>query len=332
MLEAAAEPAGSWPRYYESLELFSPARYSALPGRPMPGDPERYPTRDELAAYLRDYADWLGADIRTRQRVTRVSVLGEHDFEVETEEGLLLRAPYVIAATGGFGRPHRPVLPGEATYRGAVVHTSEYRRPDAYAGSRVVVVGGGNSAVQVADELARVARTTLATRSPVRWQAQRPLGRDMHWWMDRTGLDAVPIGRLWLRLDGNPVVDDGRYRAALAAGVYDQRPMFTRFTADGVHWADGRTEPVDAVILATGYRPSLDFLAGTPALDEQGRAAPSRRRVDDRPRTGLRRARVPAQLPLRHGPRGRARRAPRPPAAVGPAGKMATALMELLPG
>ncbi len=162
----------------------------------------------------------------------RVSVLGEHDLEVETEEGLLLRAPYVIAASGGFGRPHRPVLPGEATYRGAVVHTSEYRRPDAYAGSRVVVVGGGNSAVQVADELARVARTTLATRSPVQWQAQRPIGRDMHWWMDRTGLDAAPIGRLWLRLDGNPVVDEGRYRAAHGSRVGpDARRVLRRLSA-----------------------------------------------------------------------------------------------------
>ena len=270
VLEAAAEPAGSWPHYYESLELFSPARYSALPGRPLPGDPERYPTRDELAAYLRDYAAWLGADLRTRERVRRVSVLGDRDFEVETESGLLLRAPYVIAATGGFGRPHRPELPGGDAFRGSVAHTSEYRRPDGYAGRRVIVVGGGNSAVQVADELARVARVSLATRSPVKWQAQRPLGRDMHWWFDRSGLDAVPIGRLWLRLDGNPVVDDGRYRAALAAGVYDRRPMFTRFTADGVQWADGSAEPVDAVILATGYRPSLDFLAGTPALGEHG--------------------------------------------------------------
>jgi putative flavoprotein involved in K+ transport len=270
VLEAAAEPSGSWPRYYESLKLFSPARYSALPGRPMPGDPERYPTRDELAAYLRDYADWLGADIRTGQRVTRVTALGDDHFEIETETGLLLQAPYVIAATGGFGRPHRPALPGEELFRGSVMHTSEYRRPNGYAGRRVVVVGGGNSAVQVADELARVARVTLATRSPVKWQSQRPLGRDMHWWFDRSGLDSVPVGRLWLRLDGNPVVDDGRYRAALAAGVYDQRPMFARYTADGVEWADGRSEPVDAVILATGYRPSLDFLAGTPALDDDG--------------------------------------------------------------
>jgi putative flavoprotein involved in K+ transport len=271
VLEAGPEPTGSWPSYYESLELFSPARYSALPGRPMPGDPERYPTRDELAAYLRDYAAWLGADIRTGQRVTHVRVLGKRDFEVETATGLLVRAPYVIAATGGFGRPHRPQLEGAEDYGGSVMHTSEYRRPDRHAGQRVVVVGGGNSAVQVADELARIAHVSLASRSPVKWQPQRPLGRDMHWWFHRTGLDALPIGRLWLRLGGNPVVDDGRYRAALDTGLYDRRPMFDRFTPDGVQWTDGRREPVDAVILATGYRPSLDFLAATPALDDLGR-------------------------------------------------------------
>ena len=72
VLEAGPGPTGSWPRYYDSLTLFSPARYSSLPGRPMPGDLERYPTRDEVASYLRDYADWLDADIRTGQRVERV--------------------------------------------------------------------------------------------------------------------------------------------------------------------------------------------------------------------------------------------------------------------
>jgi putative flavoprotein involved in K+ transport len=270
VLEAGAEPTGSWPRYYDSLALFSPARYSSLPERAMPGDPERYPTRDEVAAYLRDYADWLGADIRAAQRVTRVAVLDEHAFEVETEAGLLLHAPYVIAATGGFGRPHRPRLPGEETYRGTLLHASEYRRPAGFAGRCVVVVGGGNSAVQIAHELATVARVTLATRSPLKWQAQRPLGRDMHWWFDRTGLDGAPLGRLWLRLDGNPVVDDGRYRAALASGAYDHRAMFTRLVADGVAWPDGSIEPVDAVLLATGYRPDLRYLAGTAALDATG--------------------------------------------------------------
>ena len=270
VLEASGEPTGSWPRYYESLALFSPARYSSLPERPLPGDPERYPTGAELGAYLRDYADWLGADIRTGQRVTRVAVLDDRSFEIETAAGLLLRAPYAIAASGSFGLPHRPRLPGEETFRGTLVHASEYRRPAELAGRRVVVVGGGNSAVQIAHELAGVAHVTLATRSPVKWQAQRPLGRDMHWWFDRSGLDAAPIGRLWFRLDGNPVVDDGRYRAALAAGAYDHRPMFTRLVADGVAWPDGSTEPVDAVLLATGYRPDLAYLAGTAALDATG--------------------------------------------------------------
>ena len=270
VLEASAEPTGSWPRYYESLALFSPAHYSSLPERPLPGDPERYPTGAELGAYLRDYADWLGADIRTGQRVTRVAVLDDQSFEIETDAGLLPHAPYLIAASGSFGRPYRPLLPGQETYRGTLLHAAEYRRPAELAGRRVVVVGAGNSAVQIAHELATVARVTLATRSPLSWQAQRPLGRDMHWWMDRTGLDGAPIGRLWFRLDGNPVVDDGRYRGALAAGAYDHKAMFTRLLADGVEWPDGSTEPVDAVLLATGYRPDLGYLAGTAALDATG--------------------------------------------------------------
>ena len=191
-------------------------------------------------------------------------------FAVETEAGLLLHAPYVIAATGGFGRPHRPRLPGEERYRGTLLHASEYRRPAGFAGRRVVVVGGGNSAVQIAHELATVARVSLATRSPLKWQAQRPLGRDMHWWFDRSGLDSAPIGRLWLRLDGNPVVDDGPYRAALASGAYDHRAMFKRLVADGVEWPDGSIERVDAVLLATGYRPDLRSLHGTAALDATG--------------------------------------------------------------
>jgi putative flavoprotein involved in K+ transport len=202
--------------------------------------------------------------------VTRVTVLDDHGFEVETEAGLVLQAPYVVAASGSFGRPHRPQLPGEESYRGMLLHASDYRRPADFAGRRVVVVGGGNSAVQIAHELADVARVTLATRSRLKWQAQRPLGRDMHWWFDRTGLDYAPIGRLWFRLDGNPVVDDGRYRAALAAGAYDHRAMFDRLVDDGVAWPDGSTEQVDAVLLATGYRPDLDYLAGTGALDATG--------------------------------------------------------------
>ena len=270
VLEAGAEPTGSWPRYYESLELFSPARYSALPGRPMPGDPERYPTRDELAAYLRDYAGRLGADIRTGQSVTQVAVLGDHDFQIETAAGVVLRAPYVIAATGGFGRPHRPRLPGEEAYRGTIVHTSDYRRPDGYAGLRVVVVGGGNSAVQIADELARVARVTLATRSP-REVAGAAAARSRHalvvrpqWARRRADRAVVAAARRQPGGRRRPLPRRARRRRVRPPA--DVHALRRRRGAVGgrPHRARRRGDPRDRLPA------DLGFLAGSPALGADG--------------------------------------------------------------
>ncbi|GHG12498.1 hypothetical protein GCM10017667_52430 [Streptomyces filamentosus] len=199
VLEASDRAAGSWPRYYDSLTLFSPARYSSLPGMPFPGaDRDRYPHRDEVVAYLTAYADRLDAEIRTNCRVTAVRRAGEA-FEVELEGGGRLSGRAVVAASGTFGRPHRPALPGLEGYAGQVLHAADYRSPAPFTGRRVVVVGAGNSAVQIAAELAAAARVTLATRALVKFAAQRILGRDLHFWTARTGLDAAPLGRLLAR-------------------------------------------------------------------------------------------------------------------------------------
>ncbi|MFD7917533.1 hypothetical protein ACFV30_43885 [Streptomyces sp. NPDC059752] len=148
---------------------------------------------------------------------------------------------------------------------------ADYRGPAPFAGQRVVVVGAGNSAVQIAAELALESRTSLATRAPVKFARQHLLGKDLHFWLTRTGLDTAPLGRLLKTPPAPPVLDDGRYRAALTAGAPDRRPMFTRLTNDRVTWADGTTERLDALILATGYRPHLPYLAGLDgALDPAG--------------------------------------------------------------
>jgi len=265
LLTASSEPVGSWPDYYDSLTLFSPARYSELPGRSFGGDRDRYPSRDEMVGYLRDYAAGLDADIRCGERVERVTA-DDDGLLVESATGLRVRSPLVIAATGSFDSPHRPAPRGLEGFSGTVSHASEYRTPGDYAGRRVVVVGGGNTAVQIAAELATVARVTLTTRSPLKFSPQRPLGRDLHWWLSRSRLDSAPIGR-WLRGRTTPVLDDGRYRAAIAAGRPDHRPMFTRLDGQDVIWSDDQREPIDTVILATGYRPHLPYLAGTGALD-----------------------------------------------------------------
>ncbi|HEY5858129.1 MAG TPA: NAD(P)-binding domain-containing protein [Aldersonia sp.] len=269
VIEAGDEPVGSWPHYYDSLTLFSPARYSGLPGMPFPGDPQRYPRRDEVVDYLRRYATTLAADIHLCTRVTAVT----HEdgvFTAHTTTGTVT-ARRMIAATGGFGSPHLPTLRGQESFTGKVVHASSYRSPAEFAGQSVIVVGAGNSAVQIAAELADVAQVSLASRRPVKFMPQRPLGRDMHFWFTVTGLDAAPIGHLLKTAPTPPVFDTGRYKAALRAGKPTVQPMFTALHGSEAVWPDGTRTRVDTVLLATGYTPHLPYLAGLGALTDTGR-------------------------------------------------------------
>ncbi|MFF1306546.1 flavin-containing monooxygenase [Streptomyces sp. NPDC058307] len=271
VLEASERAAGSWPQYYDSLTLFSPARYSCLPGMPFPGgDPDRYPHRDEVVAYLSAYADLLAADIRTGRRVIAVR-RGDDGFEVTLEDGARMAARAVVAASGTFGHPYRPALPGLEEFTGTVLHAAQYRNPAPFAGQHVVVVGAGNSAVQIASELAGAARVTLASRAPVRFARQRILGRDLHFWLQHTGLDTAPLGRFQRTPPTQLVIDDGRYCSALSAGAPERRELFTAIDGTKVVWPDGEREDVDTILLATGYRPDLPYLGGlTGALDDAG--------------------------------------------------------------
>ncbi|NTU79502.1 MAG: NAD(P)/FAD-dependent oxidoreductase [Chloroflexales bacterium] len=265
ILEAGDEPVGAWPGYRDSLVLNSPARYSALPGLAFPGHPDHYPTRDEVVDYLRGYAAHFRLPVLTRTRVQAVEHTGG-GFLVTTAEGGHLTASTVVAATGFFGHPAMPTLPGQDRFGGRLLHLADYRRPEPFRGQRVVVVGGGNGGVQVAVELAAVAEVTLATRRPIRRLPQRILGRDIHFWLRWLGLDQTQ----WLGKRGVPAFINPTYEAALLAGRPDQRSLFRHFAEHGVVWSDGTVEPVDSVIFATGYRPQPTYLDGLGALDAGG--------------------------------------------------------------
>ncbi|MEU1689218.1 NAD(P)/FAD-dependent oxidoreductase [Micromonospora sp. NPDC005707] len=267
VLHAGAEPVGSWPRYYDSLTLFSPARHSALPGMPFDGDPDRYPHRDEVVDYLRRYAAALDVEVRTRTRAVAVRSTPGGGYLVRTDTGDELAGIGVVAATGSYANPYVPSLPGQDEYGGDLRHVADYHHPDGYAGKRVVVVGAGNSAVQVAYELTGHARVTLATREPVRFLPQRIGGRDLHHWLHVTRGDRLPRAVITRLVRHATVLDTGRYRQAVTSGELARREMFTRFTPDGVVWSDGTHDAVDAVIFATGYRPDLNYLAPLDTLE-----------------------------------------------------------------
>jgi putative flavoprotein involved in K+ transport len=275
ILEAGTRPVGSWPHYYDSLHLFSPARFSSLPGLPFPGDPERYPARDEVIANLETYAAHFAFPICFGARVVKVTKV-DNLFTVVTADNRIFQAHTLIAATGSFTRPYLPMLPGQQRFQGTLLHSVAYRNPNAFDGQRVVVVGAGNSAIQIATELAQVATVTLATREPVRFVNQRPYDRDIHFWWWLTGFDRfrldLPVGAWLERLangKGPRVLDTGVYQAALTASKPEYRPLFAHFTEEGVVWNDGRAEKIDAVIFATGYRPNLAYLEALGALNEE---------------------------------------------------------------
>ncbi|MEZ0234097.1 MAG: flavin-containing monooxygenase [Actinomycetota bacterium] len=267
ILEASDRPTGSWPRYYDSLTVFSPAGYSSMPGMPFPGAPDHYPGRDEVTDYLERYAARLDVEIQTNTCVETIRQDG-NTFLVMTEDGRVLPASGIVAASGSFSNPYRPGFPGEEAFTGELSHVADYRNPTPYAGKRVIVVGAGDSAAQVANELAPVATVTIATRHPVRFIPQRIGGRDVHYWFRETGFDTLPA--IWLSTitGGSVVTDSVGFERTLAEGLVDRRPMFTALDRGRVLWSDGQREPVDAIILATGYRPSLPYLRELGALDE----------------------------------------------------------------
>ena len=270
VLEAGAEPVGSWPAYYDSLQLFSPRRFSSFPGYEFPGAEDGYPGRDEVVDYLRGYASWLGVDIRTDSRVADVTLDSAGAFTVHLTNGDAVSADVVIAASGSFANPHIPQVAGREEFSGQVLPVAAYRSPEPFAGQRVLVVGAGNSAVQVGYELAQVADVSLAVRDRVRLVSQVVGGRDLHWWLRLTRADLLPPAVLGRVVTGTPVIDTGRYEEALHSELLGQGPMFSAFTSDGVVWADGTEERVDAVIFATGYRPHLPYLGSLGALDADG--------------------------------------------------------------
>lgn len=269
ILEARDRPAGSWPCYYDSLRLFSPAAYSSMPGRAFPGDPDRYPTRDEVAEYLEQLAAALPIEIQTNTRVATVRREGR-EFVVVTDDGSELSAGGIVAASGSFSNPHRPVFPGQSSFTGRLLHVADYRNPLPFIGMRVIVVGAGDSAAQVANELAPLAHVTLGVRHPLRFIPQRIAGRDVHHWLRETGFDSLPAAWLSKVSGGSLITDSVGFQQTLADGLVDVRPMFTALDHDEVVWSEHERGRVDAIIFATGYRPSLDYLRELGALDPFG--------------------------------------------------------------
>ena len=253
ILEAASELAAAWRTRWDSLKLFTPARYDSLPGMEFPGDPNRYPTRDEVAEYLADYARRFELPVKLGSRVRALrSQNGGYLVELDDRT---YEANQVVIATGPFQTPFVPQVAEGVGEEVVQMHSTAYRSPETLPEGRVLVVGGGNTGFQIAQELSAAREVHLSIGSRQTPLPQRILARDLFWYLEATGLIRKTtdsrIGRRMSRRDTLIGSTPRRLRRRYGVRLHGRAAG-----AEGptVRFDDGTQVEVAGIVWATGFR------------------------------------------------------------------------------
>jgi putative flavoprotein involved in K+ transport len=280
ILEAASEPAAAWRARWDSLKLFTSARYSGLPGLHFPGDPDRYPLRDEVAHYLSDYAQRFELPVELSSPVRSVS-RADGRYLV-TLDDRAYTADQVVVATGPFQVPFVPAVARGLDPEVQQLHSSGYRSPDATSEGPVLVVGGGNSGFQIAEELSGTREVHMSIGSRQKPLPQRVLGRDLFWLLDTTGLIRKSVEtRIGRRLAGRDTLIGPRPRTRVRRYGLQLHGRAVEAAGRTVSFADGSGLDVGSVVWATGFRTDHSWI-DVPVFDDGGRLV-HRRGVTDSP-------------------------------------------------
>lgn len=259
VLDGDSRPGGAWQHRWDALTMRDVHGVAELPQDVAPPRDDA-PANTAVPAYFAAYERTHSLPVIRPVHVDRVE--DEHGLLVVTAGGRRWTTRTLVNATGTWTQPFLPHYPGMETFLGEQLHTVDYPGPDHFIGRRVVVVGGGASAVQFLGALAPITDTLWVTRRKPVWRTDD--------FTPEAGAAAVALveQRVAAGLPPQSVVSvtglmlRPQERAAERLGAYSaRRPMFDRIEPDGVRWADGSFEPVDVILWATGFRPAVSHLA-----------------------------------------------------------------------
>ena len=267
ILDAERRTGDGWRRRWDSLRLFTPARFSGLAGMPFPSHPSHFPTKDEFADYLESYVQRFALPVRHGVRVDRLSHDGER-FVIEAGRQRMT-ADQVVVAMANYQQPKVPSFAADLDQEIVQLHSSHYRNPDQLPSGSVLVVGSGNSGAEIALELSADRQVFVAGRYPghLPFEVDSPAG---HAFLGRLVLRvlfhrvltvATPLGRKakpaftrgsmpLIRTKGKHLDAAGVTRLSRVAGVRQGRPLLE----------DGSVLDVDAVVWCTGYRSGFEWI------------------------------------------------------------------------
>jgi putative flavoprotein involved in K+ transport len=271
VLEAGPAVGHVWRARWDSLTLFSPAQYSSLPGMPFPAPADTYPAKEPVADYLQAYATAFHLPDTLNAPVTDLRRAGE-TFEVRAGDDIY-QARQVVVATGPFQAAFTPPPARKLDPSVTQLHSAGYRNPQAVPDGPVLVVGGGNSGFQIAEELAAGRHVDLSIGARVPMLPQRLLGRDLFWWLTRLGLLRVAAtSRLGKRMQARGEFVIGSNRRRLHRAGVRFRPRLVDAEGHMVRFADGGTLEVRTVIWSTGFRSDYSWIH-IPGVSTDGRVA-----------------------------------------------------------
>ena len=267
ILEAHERIGETWRDRWDSLRLFTPARYDGLAGMPFPADPSAFPTKNEMGDYLESYADRFSLPVRTGARVARVS-REDGQFVVETRRARYL-AENVVVAMAGYQKPVVPPFAQDLDGSIRQLHSCEYRNPGQLQPGAVLIVGAGNSGSEIARELAPHHPVYMSGRDvghlPFRVENRRVqrfiLPLVLRGVFHRVLTVRTPLGRKVrpaITSRGGPLI---RVKPAdLAAAGVERVPRTTGAHDGQPELQDGRILPVANVIWCTGFHPGFSWI------------------------------------------------------------------------
>ena len=286
IVERATKVGSSWRHHYDRLHLHTVKNHSALPYLDFPAQTPRYPSRDQTIAYLEQYANHFGLVPQFGEEVD--SVTDCDNGWMTTTKDRVYRSNQVIVATGYNAIPHVPTWPGQESFRGRILHSSDYRNGKPFGGQRVLLIGFGNSGGEIAMDLhEHGAHVTMSVRGPVsvvpreilhlsivtvsialsRLPARvadalaAPLLRLTVGDLSKLGFRKAASGPITQikRRSRVPLIDIGTI-GLVRAGQIAIRGGVRSMSETHVTFDDGSSLRFDAIVLATGFRPGIERL------------------------------------------------------------------------
>ncbi|MDP4262825.1 MAG: NAD(P)-binding domain-containing protein [Bacteroidota bacterium] len=259
ILDGSARIGDSWRERWDSLKLFTPTPFNALPGWPYPGE-DSLMQKDQMADYLEQYAKKFSLPVRSGIRVTRLTK-SFRGFFIESSRGSFT-CDRVIVATGTHQVPHIPEFSSQLDPEIVQLHSSDYRNPGTLPPGDVLVVGSATSGIEIALEVSQSRRTMIAGKpSFIIPAAFFRFGLRFYWWLINNLLTIkTPVGRKAMPnvIKGGAVIpqivkklENARVtRIPRVVGVRNYRPVLE----------DGRIVPVSTIIWCTGFRPDFSWI------------------------------------------------------------------------